>query len=137
MEWKLFVRECRSFCLTGVNGRYSVCSALTNSFLFENCCSLSDQNSFLPTSNRSPFVLAIRDRDRANKNEFGIFVSSVTSNDFPHAMLPDSVRTFGLRWDYPKNTHWNPMRRIAGVGHNKLLSSLVSVAPSTNTQLFF
>ena len=32
-------------------------------------------------------MLAMRDRDRANKNEIGILTSSVTSNDFPHAML--------------------------------------------------
>ena len=32
-------------------------------------------------------MLAMRDRDRANKNEIEIFVFSVTSNDFPHDML--------------------------------------------------
>jgi hypothetical protein len=58
-----------------------------NSFFFEDRCSLSNQNSFLPASSRIAFILAIRNGDRANKNEIGIFVSSVTSNDFPHAML--------------------------------------------------
>ena len=32
-------------------------------------------------------MLAVRDGDRANKNEIEIFVSSVTLNDFPHDML--------------------------------------------------
>jgi len=62
------------------------CSALTNSFFLEDRCSTSDQKSFILTSSRRTFILAMRDGDRANKNEIGIFVSSVTSNDFPHAM---------------------------------------------------
>lgn len=32
-------------------------------------------------------MLALRDSDRANKNEIQIFVPSITSNDFPHEML--------------------------------------------------
>ena len=32
-------------------------------------------------------MLAMRDRDRANKSEIEIFVFSVTLNDFPHVML--------------------------------------------------
>jgi hypothetical protein len=32
-------------------------------------------------------MLALRHRDRANKDEIEIFVSSVTSNNFPHGML--------------------------------------------------
>ena len=65
---------------------YSVCSALTNSFFLEDRCSLSDQKSFILASSRRAFILAMRGGDRANKIEIGIFVSSVTSNDFPHAM---------------------------------------------------
>jgi len=33
------------------------------------------------------FVLAMRDRDRANKNEIAIFVFSVATKGFPHDML--------------------------------------------------
>ena len=47
---------------------------------------MSDQKSFILASTRRAFILALRDRDRANKNEIGVFASSVTSNDFPHAM---------------------------------------------------
>jgi hypothetical protein len=60
---------------------------LTNSFFLKDRCSLSDQISFILASNWRAFILAMRDRDRANKNETEIFVFSVTSNDFPHDML--------------------------------------------------
>jgi hypothetical protein len=43
--------------------------------------------SFILASNWRGFILAMRDRDRANKNEIEIFVFSVTSNDFPHDVL--------------------------------------------------
>ena len=43
--------------------------------------------SFILASNWKAFTLAMRDRDRANKNEIEIFAFSVTSNDFPHEML--------------------------------------------------
>ena len=60
---------------------------LTNSFFLKDRCSLSDQISFILASNWGAFTLAMRDRDRADKNEIEIFVLSVTSNDFPHDML--------------------------------------------------
>src|SRR6516164_9996002 len=56
---------------------------LTNSFVLKDRCSLSDQMSFILASNWRAFTLAMRDSDRANKNEIEIFVFSVTSNDFP------------------------------------------------------
>jgi hypothetical protein len=43
--------------------------------------------SFILASNWRAFILAMRDRDRANKSEIEIFVFSVTLNDFPHDML--------------------------------------------------
>ena len=43
--------------------------------------------SFILASNWRAFILAMRDKDRANKNKIEIFVFSVTSNDFPHHML--------------------------------------------------
>ena len=61
--------------------------AITNSFVLKDRCSLSDQMSFILASNWRAFTLAMRDRDRANKNEIEISVFSVTSNDFPHDML--------------------------------------------------
>jgi len=60
---------------------------LTNSFFLKDRCSLSDQISFILASNWRAFILAMRDRDRANKNEIETFVFSVTLNDFPHDML--------------------------------------------------
>ena len=60
---------------------------LTNSFFLKDRCSLSDQISFILASNWRAFILAMWDRDRANKNEIEIFDFSVTSNDFPHDML--------------------------------------------------
>src|SRR5215813_3095792 len=60
---------------------------LTNSFFLKDRCSLSNQISFILASNWRAFILAMRDRDRANKNVIEIFVFSVTSNDFPHDML--------------------------------------------------
>ena len=59
---------------------------LTNSFFLKDRCSMSDQISFILASNWRAFILAMRDKDRANKNEIEIFVFSVTSNDFPHDM---------------------------------------------------
>jgi hypothetical protein len=60
---------------------------LTNSFFLKDRCALSDQISFILASNWRGFILAKRDRDRANKSEIEIFVFSVTLNDFPHDML--------------------------------------------------
>src|SRR6516225_2774925 len=60
---------------------------LTNSFFLKDRCSLSDQISFILASNWRAFILAMRDRDRANKNEIETFVFSVTLNEFPHDML--------------------------------------------------
>ena len=60
---------------------------LTNGFFLKDRCSLSDQISFILASNWRAFTLAMRDRDRADKNEIEILVFSVTSNDFPHDML--------------------------------------------------
>jgi hypothetical protein len=53
-------------------------------FFLKDRCSLSDQISFILASSRRAFILAMRDRDRANENEIEIFVLSVTSNDFFH-----------------------------------------------------
>src|SRR6516165_9840049 len=61
---------------------------LTNSFFLKDRCSLSDQMSFILASNWRAFILAMRDRDRANKNEIEIFVFSVTSNDLPRGYAP-------------------------------------------------
>src|SRR5262249_23989583 len=60
---------------------------LTNSFFLKDRCSLSNQICFILASNWRAFILAIRDRDRANKNEIETFVFSVTLNDFPRDML--------------------------------------------------
>jgi hypothetical protein len=60
---------------------------LTNSFFLKDRRSSSDQISFILASDWRAFILAMRDRDRANKNDIEIFVFSVTSNDFPHDML--------------------------------------------------
>jgi hypothetical protein len=43
--------------------------------------------SFVLTLPWRSFVLAMRNRDRANKNEIAVFVFSVTTKDFPHDML--------------------------------------------------
>ena len=63
------------------------CALAFSGFLLKDRCSLSDQISFILASSRRAFILAMRDRDRANKDEIEIFVFSVTSNDFPHYML--------------------------------------------------
>ena len=69
---------------------------LTNGFFLKDRCSLSDQISFILASNWRAFTLAVRDRDRADKNEIEILVFSVTSNDFPHDML---LLIFSLKID--------------------------------------
>jgi hypothetical protein len=63
-------------------------------------------------------------------------------------MHPSRVHGFGSQkgnrtrivtdawWDNLKNTPWNSMGRFAMVGHDKLLSSLVCVTPSTGTNKF-
>jgi hypothetical protein len=60
---------------------------LTYSFFLKDRCALADQMSFVQTFPWRGFFLAMRDRDRANKNEIAVIVFSVTSNDFPHDML--------------------------------------------------
>ncbi|HYQ06210.1 MAG TPA: hypothetical protein VER26_04425, partial [Xanthobacteraceae bacterium] len=73
---------------------HSVCKGqLTNRFFLKDRRSLSDQISFILASSRRAFIIAMSDRDRANKNEIQIFVFSVTSNDFPHDMLTLAYRT--------------------------------------------
>jgi hypothetical protein len=67
---------------------------LTNSFFLEDRCPLSDQIFFILASNWRAFILAMSDRDRADKNEIEIFVFSITLNDFPHDML---LLTFPLK----------------------------------------
>jgi hypothetical protein len=46
---------------------------LTNSFFLKDRCSLSDQISFVLASNWRAFILAMRDRDRANEIETFVF----------------------------------------------------------------
>jgi len=62
-------------------------SKLMNGFFLKDLCALFDQMSFFSTSSWRRFVLAKRDRHRANKNEIAIFVFSVTAKDFPHGVL--------------------------------------------------
>ena len=64
-----------------------VCSALTNNFFLEDRCSMSDQIPFFPTLPRRAFVFAMRHRNRPNKDGIAILALSVTTKDFPHAML--------------------------------------------------
>ena len=44
--------------------------------------------SFVLTLSGGAFVLAMRDRNCADKNKVAIFVFSVATNDFPHNVLP-------------------------------------------------
>ena len=56
-------------------------------FFLKDRCALPNQMSFLPASSRRTFVLAKRDRNRANENQIAIFVFNVTAKDFPHGVL--------------------------------------------------
>jgi hypothetical protein len=63
---------------------------------------LPDQMSFVLTFPWRGFVLAMRDRDRANESEIAVFVFSVATKDFSHDLhlskpipLEMSLRT---RW---------------------------------------
>jgi hypothetical protein len=60
---------------------------LTNRLFFEDRRALPDQMYFFLTFPWRGFVLAVRDRDRANKNEIASFVFSVTAKDFSHGVL--------------------------------------------------
>jgi len=60
---------------------------LANNFLFKDRCALPDQMSFVLTFPWGGFVLAMRDRDRANKNEIAVLAFGVTTKDIPHDML--------------------------------------------------
>jgi hypothetical protein len=44
--------------------------------------------SFVLTFPWRGFVLAMRDRDRADENEIAVLALGVTTKDFPHEMLP-------------------------------------------------
>ncbi len=67
----------------------------TNSFFLKDRCSLSDQISFVLASTWRAFILTMRDKNRANKNEIEIFVFGVTSNDFPHDSSCSSLIKIG------------------------------------------
>jgi hypothetical protein len=56
-------------------------------FFLKDRCASPDQMPFFSASSWRTFVLAKRDRHRANKNEIAIFVFSVTAKDFPHGVL--------------------------------------------------
>jgi len=57
---------------------------LTNRFFLEDRCALPNQMCFFPTFPWRGFVLAVRDRDRANMNEIPISVFDITAKDFSH-----------------------------------------------------
>jgi hypothetical protein len=65
---------------------------LTNDFLLKDRRASADQMPFVPTFPWRTFVLAKGDGHRANKNEVAILVLSVTTKDFPHAMLPCGLK---------------------------------------------
>jgi hypothetical protein len=44
--------------------------------------------SLVPTFPWTAFVFAVRNRNRANKNEIAVLVFSVTTNNFPHVHTP-------------------------------------------------
>ena len=64
---------------------------LASNFLLKDSCALSDQMSFVPAFPWRLFVLAVGNRDRANKNEIAIIVLGVTTKDLSHDMLPPEL----------------------------------------------
>jgi hypothetical protein len=62
---------------------------LANRFFFEDRCALPNQMRFLLTFPWRGFVLAVRDSDRANKNEISISIFGVAAKDFSHDVLLD------------------------------------------------
>jgi hypothetical protein len=59
-------------------------SRLANNLLLKDRSSLPDQMSFNLTFPWVRFVLAMRDRDRADKSEIAVFIFSVTAKDRSH-----------------------------------------------------
>jgi hypothetical protein len=59
-----------------------------NGFFLEDCSASPDQISFVPAVPWRGFVVAMKGRDRAHKNEIAISVLSETANNFPHDILP-------------------------------------------------
>jgi hypothetical protein len=57
---------------------------LSSNLFLEDRCALPDQISFGLTFPWARFVLAMRDRDRADKNEIAISVFSVATKDLSH-----------------------------------------------------
>jgi len=57
---------------------------ISQDLLLKDRCPLSDQISFGLTFPWARFVLAMRDRDRANKKEIAISVFSVATKDLCH-----------------------------------------------------
>jgi hypothetical protein len=55
---------------------------LTKRFFFEDRCALPNQMCLVLTFPWRGFVLAVRDRDRTNKNGISISVFGVTAKDF-------------------------------------------------------
>jgi hypothetical protein len=60
---------------------------LASKLFLKDRCALLDQVSFVFTFSRRRFILAMGDRNRANKNKIAILVFSVTTKNFPHDML--------------------------------------------------
>jgi hypothetical protein len=64
---------------------------LANNLFLKDRSSLPDQMSFVFTLPWARFVLTVGDRDRANKNEVTISVSSVATKDLSHNVLPTNL----------------------------------------------
>src|SRR5262249_38674468 len=65
-------------------GLYARLGPISQDLLLKDRCPLPDQTSFGLTFPWARFVLAMRDRDRANKNEVAISVFCVATKDLSH-----------------------------------------------------
>ena len=88
----VFSIPCRLSRLTshyhGTSTRHSN-EGLPHCFFLKDRCALPDQMSFVLTLPRGAFVLAVRDRNRANKNKIAVFAFGVATKDFSHDLLLD------------------------------------------------
>jgi hypothetical protein len=60
----------------------------------KDCCALPDQMPFVLTLSWRAFVFAMRDRNRADKDEIATSVFGVTAKDFPHEALLYGLKAY-------------------------------------------
>jgi hypothetical protein len=71
----------------GEKGKEAFKCRLASKLFLKDRCALPDQMSFVFTFSWGRFILAMRDRHRADKNEISVFGFGVATKNLPHDVL--------------------------------------------------